>query len=76
MATGILEVVGQPAQAGAEDDADLGHEVGPGADGGDERARSGRLVDRGDGPRRVERATDVGRKGQVGHAGLQNTSRG
>jgi hypothetical protein len=68
----IVEVVGQAAQAGAQDDADLGDEIGVLADRADEGAQARRLVDRRDGTGRVERATDVRGKRQVGHAGLQD----
>ena len=43
---GVLEVVGEAAEPGAEDDPDLGHEVGPGADGRLERVEARRLVER------------------------------
>ena len=41
---GVLEIVGQPAEAGAEDDPDLGHEVRPGADRRLERGEPGGLI--------------------------------
>ena len=50
----ILEVVGQPAEPGAEHDPDLRDERRPGADRGHEGGEPGRLLDRRDRPRRVD----------------------
>ena len=72
--TGVLDVVGEPAEAGAEDDPELRDEVGAGADGGHERVEPGGLVGRGD------RAGGVDRGGcrRVGHerAGLKERVQG
>ena len=42
----IVEVVGEPAEPGAEDDPDLGHEIGPGTDGGHQGVEPGGLLGR------------------------------
>ena len=65
---GILEVVGQPAEPGAEHDPDLGHEVGAGAHRGHQGGQTRRLVDGRDRARRVDR-------GRAGHRGLHYASR-
>ena len=44
----VLEIVGEAAEAGAEDDADARDEVRAGPDGGDERGQPGGLLGRGD----------------------------
>ena len=46
---GVLEIVGEAAEPGPEDDPDLGHEVGPLADRGLERGEAGGLLGRRDG---------------------------
>ena len=51
---GILEIVGETAQARAEDDADLGHEIGVLPDGIDERRQAGGLLRWRDGSRRID----------------------
>ena len=65
---GILEVVRQPAEPGAEHDPDLGHEVGAGTHRGHQGGQPRRLFDGRDRARRVDR-------GRAGHRGLHYASR-
>ncbi len=50
----IDEVVGEPAEAGSQDDPDLGHDRRPGTDGGLERGQPGWLIGRWDRSRRID----------------------
>jgi hypothetical protein len=61
----VLEIVGQPAEARAQHDADLGNEIGSLANGRDEGGQTGGLRRRRDGPGRVDGGA------HVRHAGLQ-----
>ena len=65
---GILEVVRQPAEPGAEHDPDLGHEVGVGPHRGHQGGQTRGLFDGRDRARRVDR-------GRTGHRGLHYASR-
>ena len=65
----VLEVVGETAEAGPEDDPDLGHERRELADRGLERVEPGRLVGRRDRAGRVQAPAGVGGEWQVRHVG-------
>ena len=74
---GVLEVVGQAAEPGAQDDPDVGHEVGAGADGRDQRVAAGAGWSTGGMGRDGSSGRPTsGRTGQTGHAGLQDRVQG
>ena len=57
---GILDVVGEPAEAGAQDDPDLGDDVGPGANGRLEGGETSGLLGRRDRAGGVDRRSLTG----------------
>ena len=69
IATASSRSSARPPRPGAEDDPDLGHEVGPGADRGHEGGEAGGLVGGRDRARGVDRRVSV-----RGHRGLQHAS--